>query len=217
MKQAPLRLELAEDYSPESYFVSGANAEAYGLIERWPDWGSAYGLLIYGEEGCGKTHLAHLWQQRSDAAFVDAKAIGEKTYGNGKHFILDGLEQVQQIEEAFFHFLNHIQQQKGYLLCTSRVAPVDLPIRIRDVQSRIMGLLQVKVAAPDEALLASLMMKRFADRQLKVAPEVMQYAVNRIERSYRAVDAFIQKLDAHALETKREITIPLVREVLQRG
>lgn len=217
MKQAPLSLELAEDYSPESYFVSPANAEAHGLIERWPDWGSAYGLLIYGEEGCGKTHLAHLWRQHSGAVFVNAKAITEKTYASAKCFILDGLEQVRECEEAFFHFLNHVQQQKGYLLCTSRVAPVDLPIRIRDVQSRIMGLLQVKVTPPDEALLSLLLTKRFADRQLKVSAEVVAYAVNRIERSYQAVDAFIRKLDAHALETKREITIPLVREVLQQG
>lgn len=216
MTQYHFPLELAEDYSAESFFIAEANAEAFGLIERWPDWGSAYGLLIYGEEGCGKTHLAHLWQQKSQAIFLTPEMLNAKTYLDAPApcFVVEQLERIGKGEEAFFHFLNHVQQQKGYLLCTSRVAPVDLPLRIRDVQSRVMGLLQVKVSPPDEALLASLMMKRFADKQLKVGADVIAYAVNRIERSYGAVNQLIQRLDARALEQKREITVPLVREVL---
>lgn len=216
MTQYHFPLELAEDYSAGSFFVAEANAEAFGLIERWPDWGSAYGLLIYGEEGCGKTHLAHLWQQKSQAMLLTPDLLQSKAYLNVPvpSFVVEQLEQIGAGEEAFFHFLNHVQQQKGYLLCTSRVAPVDLPLRIRDVRSRVMGLLQVKVSPPDEALLASLMLKRFSDKQLKVSPDVIAYAVNRIERSYRAANQLIQAIDAKALEQKREITIPLVREIL---
>ena len=200
MSQYSLSYRQAEDYSAENYFVSASNEEAYRLMERWPDWGAAYGLYVYGEEGSGKTHLAELWRRKTD--------------GDPKHVVIDGLEQQVENEAMLFHQLNNIQQQGGTVFCTARTLPMDIGFKTRDVQSRLMGMLQVKIQAPDEALLAMLLTKHFADRQLKVAPEVIDYAVPRMERSYRMANRLIEALDNYALENRREITIPLVREVM---
>jgi chromosomal replication initiation ATPase DnaA len=72
----------------------------------------------------------------------------------------------------------------------------------------------VGIAPPDDALLAAVLVKHFADRQLRVAPEVFSYLVARMERSFAAAAAIAARLDRLALETRRPVTVKLAREVL---
>ena len=191
MSQIPLSYPLKKDYAAENFFVSSANEEAYQLVQSG-EWGAASGLYIYGEKGCGKTHLAHIWQG----------------------ITIDDVEQYASNEAELFHLLNRAREENTKLLCTATVLPNQLAFKTRDVQSRLMGMLQVKIHAPDEELLQLLLAKQCADRQLKVSSEVINYIAGRIERSYTAIGETIARLDAHALSSRREITIPLAREVL---
>ena len=70
---------------------------------------------------------------------------------------------------------------------------------------------------PDDALLAALMLKLFADRQIAVAPEVPAYVVPRIERTFEAAASLVERLDRAALAEGRPVTVPLVRAVLALG
>lgn len=194
--QIPLSYPLKQDYAAENFFVSEANAEAFQLVESG-EWGAANGLYLYGEDGCGKTHLAQIWKQK-----------------NNRGIVIDDVDHYAAQEEELFHLLNRVREEGAKLLVTARTLPNHLPFKTRDVQSRLMGMLQVKIHAPDEMLLTSLLAKQCADRQLKVSPEVISYLASRIERSYRAIAECIARLDAHALSTRREITIPLAREIL---
>jgi len=72
----------------------------------------------------------------------------------------------------------------------------------------------IGIAPPDDALLASLLVKHFADRQVRVAPSVIGFAVRRIERSFAAAAGFVDALDRAALGAGRPIGIALVRQVL---
>ena len=72
----------------------------------------------------------------------------------------------------------------------------------------------VGIAPPDDALLASLLVKHFADRQIRVAPSVIGFAVRRMERSFAAAAAFVDALDRAALGAGRPIGLALVRRVL---
>src|SRR6266849_3814068 len=56
------------------FLVSDCNAAALGWIERWPQW-PARALVLHGPEGCGKSHLAQLWRERSGAALVAGEAL----------------------------------------------------------------------------------------------------------------------------------------------
>ena len=64
------------------------------------------------------------------------------------------------------------------------------------------------------AVLAGVLLKHFADRQVKVGPGAIAYLVPRIERSFAAAAAIAARLDAEAFSAKRPITVRLVRAVL---
>lgn len=72
----------------------------------------------------------------------------------------------------------------------------------------------VEIAAPDDALLEAVLRKRFDDRQLGVEQPVIDYMVSRMDRSFAALEAAVQRLDELALSRKRAVTVPLAREVL---
>ena len=72
------------------------------------------------------------------------------------------------------------------------------------------------IAPPDDSLLATLLVKQFQDRQLRIGEEVIAYLVPRMERSFEAVSRIVAAIDAMALERLRPVTVPLARDVLDQ-
>ncbi|MEC7028278.1 MAG: DNA replication protein, partial [Pseudomonadota bacterium] len=67
---------------------------------------------------------------------------------------------------------------------------------------------------PDDTLLAVLLVKLFADRQLQIGADVLNYILPRMERSFAAAYELVEAADKLALAEKRGISVPLVRRVL---
>ena len=80
------------------------------------------------------------------------------------------------------------------------------PVAIRDLASRLRALPSVALAAPDDALLRSLIVKLAADRQLAVDEALVNYLVNRIERSFAGARAAVARLDQEAMRQHRPVT-----------
>jgi chromosomal replication initiation ATPase DnaA len=73
----------------------------------------------------------------------------------------------------------------------------------------------VTVTAPDDTLLRSLLVKLASDHQLSLDQSLVNYLANRIERSFAAAKAAVQKLDAEAMRQHRPVTRALAAEVLR--
>jgi chromosomal replication initiation ATPase DnaA len=58
------------------------------------------------------------------------------------------------------------------------------------------------------------LLKQFADRQLRVGPGVVAYLVPRMERSFASAASLAAELDRRALAAGRPVTIKLARAVL---
>lgn len=203
-------------YQAEDFIRGGANAAALDLMERWPNW--PYSLVVlHGPKGCGKTHLAHVFAQRARATFIAPERIGRVPADQlltGNHcWVVDGLEQVRG-EAALAQFINHARARGDYVLMTAQRAPSQLSFSLNDLRSRLNALPEVALGMPDDALLTGVLAKAFADRQLRVAAEVLQYAVARLERSFEAVQDFVATVDERSLASGRAVTLPLVRSVL---
>ena len=70
-QQIPLDLKSVPAFGREDFFLSACNEFAVHWIEKWPDgWTPFPALVLYGERGSGKTHLAEVWRKRSHADFI---------------------------------------------------------------------------------------------------------------------------------------------------
>lgn len=217
--QLTLHLGHRAAMTAEDFLVADCNAAAVGWIDRWPDWG-ATALVLYGPSGCGKTHLAQVWRARSGAPLLKAAAIGRadpvQMLGGRPVCVIEGADEGVN-ELALLHLFNVIAERRGSLLLTARNAPKHWAIVLPDLASRIAGSPAARIDRPDDALLAALASKLFADRQMVVPKDVIDFLVTHGERSFAAMRRTVDTLDERALAQHRPITLALARDVLQAG
>ncbi|MSP89263.1 MAG: DNA replication protein [Alphaproteobacteria bacterium] len=200
----------------EDFLVADSNAAAVAWVDRWPDWPGP-GLALYGAAGCGKSHLAHVFAARSDARVVGPEAIQSAAVPglltDRTAWAIDDADRNCD-ERGLLHFLNAIAEQRGHVLLTARAAPARWAVALPDLASRLAAMPAVAIAPPNDALLAAVLVKLFADRQLMIGVDVIDYLTGRIERSFAAASAMVERLDRAALAERRAVTVPLVRRVL---
>jgi len=215
-RQMPLDLGHRAALGREDFLVAPGNRDAVAWIDLWPNW-PAPGLVIYGPEACGKSHLAEVWRVRSAARILTAADIAGReapaVLGDGCALVLERPDRGVD-ETALFHLFNYLAAQAGSLLITAEAPPGQWALRLPDLRSRLAALPAVAIGPPDDALIEAVMVKQFADRQIRVTPEVIAYLVPRLERSLATVRAVVAALDRTALAEQRSITVPLAREIL---
>ena len=60
-----------------------------------------------------------------------------------------------------------------------------------------------------------LMVKLFSDKQIVIKNiEIFDFIFKRIPRTYLDIYIFVEKLDRLSLEKKRQLTIPLIKEII---
>ena len=219
--QLPLALELRPALGRDDFLVAPSNEVAVAWIDRWPDWpGPA--LAIYGPPGCGKTHLCQVWRAMSGAVQADAAALDAneppEILGAARACVLDGAEAVlgaeAERERRVLHLYNLLSERGGHLLVTGRDAPARWACALPDLGSRLAAMTAVRLAAPDDALIEAVLVKLFADRQLRVGGEVVRFLCARMERSFEAARALVAALGRVSLADRRAVTVPLARRVL---
>ncbi len=214
----PLDLGHRPALGREDFLVADSNRDAVAWLDLWPDW-PAPGLVIYGPEASGKSHLAEVWRVRSGAKLITGAAVvgrdAPAILGGALALVIEDAAHPGD-ERALLHLYNYLAEQGGSLLLTARMPPSQWPIALPDLRSRLAALPAVEVGAPDDALLEAVMVKQFADRQVRVSPDVIAYLVPRLERSLAVIRRLSAALDEAALAEGRPITIPLAREVLHR-
>lgn len=200
------------------FLVSACNTEAAAWIDRWPDWPAPLrGLAIVGPPGCGKTHLGAVWRQASGAVALDAAALTVQQVpdllGDATHAVVDDLTGLLR-PQALLHLYNTVAERRGSVLILSRTAPARLEFGLPDLASRLATLPVAAVGGPDEVLLAGVLAKHFADRQVAVREDVVAYLVARMERSFAAADRLVDRIDRLALAEGRRVDRALAKRAL---
>ena len=101
------------------------------------------------------------------------------------------------------------------LLALADAPPPAWEVALPDLRSRLAATPHVAILAPDDALIAQLIVKLLGDRGIAVSTEIADYLVPRIERSYVAVLNVVDILDQAMLSHHRRMTVPLARRALE--
>jgi chromosomal replication initiation ATPase DnaA len=218
--QLPLPLPSRAALGREDFFVSPANALAVAQMDAWKDW-PARKLILAGPMGAGKTHLAHVWARQSEAQILSACEIeGANIPALAAGCVcIEDVEQVaglREAEEILFHLHNLVLANGGTLLLTAQREPVHWRFALPDLASRMMATPVAHIAEPDDTLLAALLAKLFADRQIVPGPEVIAYLVRHMPRSYAKAAQLVGALDAEALAHQNKVTRPMAARVLMQ-
>ena len=129
--------------------------------------------------------------------------------------VIEDLEAGDFDEASLFHLLNLAREEGAFILLTARMPPAGWNVGLRDLASRLRAVPVVELAAPDDALLRSVIVKLCADRQLTVDEAVVGYLASRIERSFVAARSAVARLDREALRQKRAVNRSLAADLFR--
>ena len=215
--QLPLALGHRAALGRDDFLISDSNRDAVGWIDAWPDW-PAPGLVIVGPPASGKSHLAQVWCARADAEMVDPAALVEPDaaarFASRQRVVIDDADRAPQ-ERNLLHLYNLLAERRGSLLLTATEAPARWKLQLADLRSRLAALPVVEIRPPDDALIQAVLVKLFADRQIRVDPELITYLAARLDRSLAVAADAVEILDRAALAARRALTVPFARDTLR--
>jgi len=218
-----LALPLPHDAAmgPDDFLIAESNREAAAFITAWPDW-PAHGMIVTGSSGSGKTHLLHLWLAQSGATLLSVEGLTSPTAtfldDTDVCFAIDDVDTAagnSEAEEALFHLYNHLRAAKGSLLLTMKGGAGQAGFILPDLRSRLLTLPAVALGAPDDELLAALIVKQFRDRQIALDAGVVSYLTTRGARDTASLRNLIDRLDKASLAEGRKISVALTRKIME--
>ena len=215
-RQLPLDLTLEPRFGEEDFLVSQSNADAYAIIDAWPDWASRM-VFLTGPPASGKTHLATIWASRAGARSLSARGLARADVPAlvaAGAVVVEDAERHGLDEATLFHLINLAHERDAYLLITASRAPSELGITTPDLLSRLRRMPLVSISPPDDALIKALFVKLIVDRQLVVDTTLVEYLCLRTERSFSAVRAIVERLDREALAQGRRLSRPMAAKIL---
>ena len=209
MKQIFFNYNLKPQLKIDDYFVSSSNIDSYNALIK--DYKSN-NIYLYGPNKSGKTHLGLIWKDKFNG-IVFNKNINT-ILNSKKNVLIDNIFN-NIIEEDIFHIINHTSLYNLNLLVTSNILLNEYHFKLKDLSSRLKTFVNIKIDLPDDNLLINLMTKLFNDKQIIIKnPELFNYILKRVNRSYEKIFSLVEKIDSLSLEKKKQLTIPLIKNLM---
>ena len=226
MKQLALDIGLATGPTLAGFFA-GPNEPALRHLTLWvgdaraPTLHSPVPTYLWGEGGCGKSHLLEavggaLREQGASVGWLSPAMSNPPEFDERwGAVLLDDVHLFTAVQQhaAFNWFVNAQSLQRG-VVAAGAVPPADLNLR-EDLRTRLgwghVFHLQVLSETERRAVL-----RQAADaRGLMLSDDVLDYMLHRFSRDLGSLMELLTQLDGYALQTQRAITIPLIRSMLE--
>ena len=214
----------------ETYHEGANGAAVTALMELVNGTGHAP-LWILGPVGVGKTHLlqascALAAQRGLTSAYLPLATSNDLVPG-----LLGGLEQLDLIalddidsiagqpawEQALFTLHNELLEMGGRLACSAQVPPAGVAFVLADLASRLSACVVHRLQPLAERDQGLALRRRAAHRGLELPDDTLSYLTRRAPRDFAALCRLLDELDTEALAAQRRLTVPFVRQVLERA
>lgn len=189
-----------------------SNAAALAWLGRPADWPQRR-LALWGAEGCGKTHMLHLWARRAGAVLLSGPALPRREPAPTAPLAVDDADAAP--ERPLLHLLNGAAEARLPVLLAGRTPPARWPVQLPDLASRLRATAAVEIRPAEDELLRALLAHSLAERQLAVPEAVQAWLLTRLPRTQAAVREAAARLDRAALAAGRRIGRAVAARVLE--
>ena len=196
-----------DDIDELNYFVNDTNFYAFNALIKN---NSKYSFL-YGPKKSGKSYLAQIWLKQNNA--VQTNGNYKLFLNNDKNILIDDLLLFK--EEDIFHIVNNCFLNNLKILITSNNKINEIKFKFDDLSSRLKTFSNFEINQPNDEMLLSILTKLLLEKQFIInSKDIFEYILRRVDRSYKGIYDIVNKLDELSLEKKRQLTIPLIKEIL---
>jgi chromosomal replication initiation ATPase DnaA len=204
-RQLALPFAYIPRFRVEDFIPAPSNEEARAWLGRTADW-PASRLALYGEAGCGKTHLLQLWAERHGALLLGGPSLRRlPELGGSPAIALDDADAAPD-ETTLLHLVNLAGEMRRPLLMAGRVPPARARVRLPDLASRLRSMTAVALRPAEEPLLRALFTRLLSDRQLVLAESLQDWLLARLPRHPAALREAVARLDREAMAAGGRVT-----------
>lgn len=242
------KIQIDPQLRPDNTFENFVEGECNRLA-RSAGWavaqnpgGTAFNpLMIYGNSGLGKTHLAHaigieVKERHPDKVVLYVNAnkfqtqFTEATRNNNRNdflnfyqmidvLILDDVQEFagkEKTQETFFHIFNHLHQSGKQLILTSDKPPIELKGLEQRLLSRFKWGLTADLQQPSFETRMDILKRKIYKDGIEISNEVLEYIASHITNNIRELEGALVSLLAQSTLNKREITLELASEMINK-
>ena len=190
------------------FYVNGTNRLSFNIISN-----NKYDkIFLIGPEKSGKSILGKIWKYNNNAIYYNKNF--EDLINSDHNIIIDQLNSKCN-EEELFHLINYCDTKKLKILIISSKELNNLKFKNLDLISRLKTFVNANILNPDDDMLLNILTKLFIEKQFIInGEEIFEFIIRRTNRTYADIIYLVQKLDKLSLEKKRQLTIPLIKEIL---
>jgi chromosomal replication initiator protein len=236
--------QLKPDNTFENFVEGDCNrlARSAGYAVACNPGGTAFNpLMIYGNSGLGKTHLAQAIgievkenMPEKVVLYVNANKFQtqftEATRNNSRndflHFyqmidvlILDDVHEFagkEKTQETFFHIFNHLHQTGKQLILTSDKPPIELKGMEQRLLSRFKWGLTADLLTPDFETRIEILRRKIYKDGISLSDDVLEYIASHVTNNVRELEGALVSLLAQSMLNKREITLELTAKLINK-
>ena len=236
--------QLKSDNTFDNFIEGECNrlARSAGYAVAQKPGGTAFNpLMLYGNSGLGKTHLAQAIGIEVKERFPEKIVLyvnankffiqfSEATRNNSRndflHFyqmidvlIIDDVQEFagkEKTQETFFHIFNHLHQSGKQLILTSDKSPIELKGMEQRLLSRFKWGLTADLQVPDFETRMNILRKKIYKDGIVISEEVLEYIASHISSNVRELEGALISLLAQATLNKKEITLDLAIKMINK-
>ena len=177
-------------------FVIGDNFEAISVIKKFITDKNLQFFYLWGVLGSGKSHLSSVVKKNNILVIEDIESMND-------------IEQIQA-----FSIFNNCKENGKKLFITGSNSPNNMGLR-SDLASRLSwGIVyQIKALTDNEKKLA--LLNHSKQKGMSSNVKVIEYCMKNLKRDLHYLIATLDALDTWSLKTKKPMTIPLLKKLLE--
>ena len=198
-------------------------------------------LLIHGDSGLGKTHLAQAIGNSIKNAYPEKLVLYvsankfqtqycDAVRGNNRndfiHFyqmldvlIIDDVQEFagkQSTQDTFFHIFNQLQQNGKQIILTCDKDPSELKGLSKRLLSRFKWGLVAEITIPDFETRLNILRKKAYNDGMDIPEDVLEYIAQTVVSNVRELEGALISILAQSTLNHKEITLDLARSILEK-